>query len=210
MGATLDLGGRIELVSMDPNCSNITIALYEQSGAAGPEYVVHSYSRLSGVGERLAAIRRAMQNLAGLELRGEQLRFPCGAAHRLAMRRAFLEACKLASDAPASPRPITVTDKKLNAGVSVRSLGGGAYELIAEVPAEAAAARLESIVGGFRKLAEVETAAGAPLRFRFPCAQPHDALAGLLLPRALNVRAVLREQEMTAARGTLVAPSAQK
>ena len=45
---------------------------------------------------------------------------------------------------------------------------------------------------------------------QFVCAWPHDALMGLLLPRALNVRAVLREEEMAASRGTLVAPSAQK
>jgi hypothetical protein len=210
MGATLDLGRRIELLSMDPHCSNITIALYEQAGAGGPEYLVHSYSRLSGTGERLHAVRRAIENLAGLELQGDKLRFPCGAAHRLAMRRAFLEACKLASEAPATPRSLTVTDKKLNAGVSVRSLGAGVYELVSDASTEAAASRLESIVGGFRKLAEVETAADTPHRFRFACAQPHDALIGLLLPRALNVRAALREQEMAATRGTLVAPSAQK
>jgi len=44
----------------------------------------------------------------------------------------------------------------------------------------------------------------------FSCGQAHDALVGLLLVRALNVRAVLREQEMTASRGVLSAPSAQK
>jgi hypothetical protein len=44
----------------------------------------------------------------------------------------------------------------------------------------------------------------------FGCKQTHDSLVGLLLVRALNVRAVLREQEMTASRGVLSAPSAQK
>jgi len=44
----------------------------------------------------------------------------------------------------------------------------------------------------------------------FPCGRPHDELMGLLLPRALNARAALREEEMAASRGMLVAPSAQK
>jgi hypothetical protein len=44
----------------------------------------------------------------------------------------------------------------------------------------------------------------------FPCGHSHDALIGLLLPRALNVRAVLREEEAAVGRGNLVAPSQQK
>jgi hypothetical protein len=51
---------------------------------------------------------------------------------------------------------------------------------------------------------------GAPSQVKFGCGQTHDALIGLLLGRALNVRAVLREEEMSASRGTLAAPSAQQ
>jgi hypothetical protein len=35
-------------------------------------------------------------------------------------------------------------------------------------------------------------------------------MVGLLLPRVLNVRAILREEETTATRGMLLAPSQQK
>ena len=210
MGSTLELGRRIELVSMDPHCSDITIGLYEQAAGGGPEYVIHSYSGLPEAAARLDAIRRAMQILGGTELCEGRLRFSCGARHLLAMRRTFLEACKLAPAAVGVPRPLAVLDKKLDREVKVRSLGEGLYELAAEGPAESSASRLESITGGYRKLAEVESVPDAPHRFRFACGQPHDALVGLLLPRALNVRAILREQEMAASRGTLVAPSAQK
>ena len=44
----------------------------------------------------------------------------------------------------------------------------------------------------------------------FPCGLTHDALVGLLLPRALNVRAALREEETKATRGVLVSPGARE
>jgi hypothetical protein len=210
MGSTRELGGRIELVSMDPHCSNITIGLYEQSADGAPWYLVHSYSSLLTARARLDAVAEAMQVLGGLELRQGLLGFPCGAKHQLAMRRTFLEACKLPPETRVEARPLSVLDKKLDRTVSVKSLGDGLYELAAEGPAEASASRLDSIVGGYRKLAELEVIPGEPHRFRFACGQNHNALVGLLLPRALNVRAILREQEMAAGRGTLVAPSAQK
>jgi hypothetical protein len=209
MGATLDLGRRIELVSMDPHCSNITIGLYQPSGDTA-EYVIHSYSGLAAAGPRLDSIRHVIEILGGVEDRQGRLRFPCGAAHQLAMRRLFLEACKLAPAAAVDPRPLAVPDKKLDGTVTVRNLGEGVYELTADGPAEPVAARLEAIAAGFRKLAEVDIVPAEPHRFRFGCGQSHHALVGLLLPRALNVRAAFREHEMAAARGTLVAPSAQK
>jgi hypothetical protein len=49
-----------------------------------------------------------------------------------------------------------------------------------------------------------------PAQVAFACGQSHDALVGLLLVRALNVRAVLREEEVQATRGTLAAPSTQQ
>jgi len=210
MSATLDLGRRIELVSMDPHFSNITIGLYQCSTNAEPEYLVHSYSRLPGVRDRLNGLVRAMQVLAGMVLSGDRLRFPCGARHQLAARRTFLEACKLGSSAPAEPRPLEIIDKKLNHRVTVRSLGSGLYELAADAPPEVAGSRLESIAGGLNKLAELNFVPGQPHRVQFGCGHAHDALVGLLLPRALNVRAILREQEVAASRGVLVAPSAQK
>ena len=67
MGSTRELGGRIELVSMDPHCFNITIGLYEQSPNGTPQYLVHSYSNLPAARARLQAVAQAMQVLGGLE-----------------------------------------------------------------------------------------------------------------------------------------------
>lgn len=192
---TANIGSRIELVPMDPHCANITLALYRQQGAAGTEYLVHSYSRLPEAVARLEYVRQAMATLGGMQRHGDMLRYACGRPHYAATRRLFLEACKLGTGSPANPRPLTILDKK--SGKTITILG-------TQVDAEGDTARAESIVGGLKKLAELNDG------LEFPCGQPHRELIGLLLPRALNVRASLREEEAAATRGVLVAPSAQK
>ena len=208
MPATLDLGKRIELVSMDPACHNISLGLYEQLRM--PEYVVHSYSGRAGTAERLEFLRAAITVLAGAGSQDGHLRFACGAAHRAAIRRAFLEACKLPSNTVVQAKPLSVLDKKSSLAIFAASLGSGVYELRAEGPREQWATRVEAIAVGLKKLAEMEFVPGESHRLQFACGQPHDALVGLLLPRALNVRAAIREEETAASRGILVAPSAQK
>jgi hypothetical protein len=59
------------------------------------------------------------------------------------------------------------------------------------------------------KLAEMERWEESETGVRFACGSQHDAIMRLLLFRAMNARAVLRDQEMMASRGELVAPSAQ-
>lgn len=210
MAHTLDLGARIELVSMDSHCRDITIGLYEQHRDGLPDYLVHSYSGLGETRRRLDFLVHAMKILGGLDQVDGRLRFACGARHQLGVRRIFLEACKIATGAEVQPKPLTVRDRKLDRIITVTSLEPGLYEVTAEGPGDTSALRVDSITGGLKKLAEIEFVAGEPHRVKFKCDQPHDALMGLLLPRALNVRAVIREEEAAASRGMLVAPSAQK
>jgi hypothetical protein len=207
---TMNLGTRIELISMDPHFQDITIALYRQDHAGRPEYLVHSYSRLEGASQRIESIRRAMAVMGTLIHDGERLHFECGSAHQAAARRAFLETAKLAIQGDPSPRPLTVLDKKSGRNITATSLGGGRYQVSADGPEDGKAARIDGIVGGLVKLAEVELVEGCPGQLGFACGKPHDALIGLLLPRALNVRAILREEEAAGGRGLLVAPSQQK
>ena len=56
MSQTLDIGKRIELVSMDRHFHDISLGLYCLDGADGAEFLVHSYSRLAGVPERVAFV----------------------------------------------------------------------------------------------------------------------------------------------------------
>jgi hypothetical protein len=210
MSLTRNLGIRIELVSMDPHFHDITIALYRQEHEGRPEYLVHSYSGLEGASQRIESLRRSMAILGQLVQAGDRLHFSCASAHQAAVRRTFLETVKLPPDGAAAPKPLTVLDKKSGRNITAISLGGGRYQITADGPEDGKSARIDGLIGGLVKLAEVELIEGSPGQLAFPCGNSHDALVGLLLPRALNVRAILREEESAGGRGLLVAPSQQK
>ena len=205
-----ELGSRIELVSMDKHFHDITLGLYEQPSADGvPEYIVHSYAGYDGTADRIQFVMRAMQLIGGMEnTPGGRLRFACGGVHRAACKRLFIEACKLASDAAPAARPLAIHDKKSECDFSVTSLGGGVYRVAAESEAEDIGRRAKAIAGGLRKLGEMMDS-GRDDEASFECGAAHDALVGLLLVRAPNVRLVMREEDAAAAQGVLAAPSAQ-
>ncbi len=213
MGLTSDIGRRIELVPMDPFFHNIAIGLYLQRREQCVEFLAHTYSRREGAEQRMESIAKAMTILGGMEFVSgvpRLLRFPCGVDHKRACRRVFLEACKLDLKNPVTVRPLSILDKKSNRNITAISLGRGIYQLTADGAEQEKSNRIEAVVGGLIKLGEMQSTADNSDHVAFSCGQTHDALVGLLLIRALNVRAVLREQEMSATRGILVAPSAQK
>jgi hypothetical protein len=207
-----DIGTRVELLPMDARFHDISIALYRQDRADGPVGLVHTYSARPGAAERVAFVGRAMAVLGGLEPAdgpGVVLRFDCGTWHAAAARRAFLEACKAEPGERLEARPLEALDRKTGQRIIVEPLGAGTYRVLAEGVTEEAPSRASAAARGLAKLAELETGT-EPETVAFPCRQRHDALVGLLLPRALNVRAVLQEDEMKATRGVLVAPGAQE
>lgn len=211
MTQTLELGPRVELVSMDPHCNDITIALYSPGSADDPAYQVHTYSTIPGAAERIANIINTMQILGGIEQNEEGLmRFPCGHAHLLAARRLFLDSCKLDPATTIAPRPLQIFDKKADGTISITSLGAGLYEAHPEQGAIGVERRVTTIARGLIRLGELEEIDGHPNQLRFSCGQAHDDLIGMLLVRAPNVRAAMREAEEMASRGVLVAPSAQE
>ncbi len=211
MAQTLDLGSRVELVSMDPHFDDISIALYCPDGPGRPCYQAHTYSRRPGADERIAGVARAMQVLGGMEQTSAgSLSFSCGHAHRLAVKRLFLEACKLPPEQPIKPRPLHIFDKKAHATIAVASLGQGLYEAHTTEQVRGVERRVVTIARGLIRLGEMDEVADQPNQARFGCGFAHDALLGLLLIRAPNVRAAVREAEAMASRGVLSAPSAQE
>lgn len=212
MGQTLDIGTRVELVPMDPHFHDITISLYRQAREGGPAYLLHTYSRLEGADGRLQAAKKGMITLGGVEEDPERelLCFPCGTGHEFACRRLFLESCKADPKGPVDIRPLTTLDKKSGLDIRVVGLGDGAYQVTTDGDHEDKDRRISVIVNGLRKLGEMLGVEGSPDQVAFPCGTSHDALVGLLLIRAPNVRAIVREQEMAAARGILAAPSQQE
>ncbi len=211
MGKTVDIGRRLELVPMDSHFQDISIALYCQQQDKGPAFQVYTYSQHEGAQDRIAAVVNAMQILGGMELTADGLlHFPCWDEHELACKRVFLEACKLASNADVEPRPFKILDKKTRLDIIVLSHGDGLYQVTAEGEGKDKEKRASFIAGGLMKLGQMSEVKGRLDEVNFPCGQSHDALVGLLLVRAPNVRAVIREQDMAASRGVLSAPSQQR
>ena len=211
MTKTFDNGHRVELVPMDTHFHDISVALYQQMVDGQPQYRVHSYSSIADTARRLETVSASMRTLGGMESAAEELlRFPCGAEHLSGVRRLFLESCKVPPDAEAQQRPLRIFDKKSNIEVTASKLGKGGYRVAAATgdDQETADKRLRLIAGGLVKLGQL--IAIDDLEVAFECGQDHEALLGLLLVRAPNVRAAIREQERTSARGVLAAPSQQE
>ena len=217
MRRIIDIGRRIELIPIDPHFHDITIGLYRQQitdtnlGKDFPAFLVHTYSQISGATERIEEVIQSMQILGGMLKTPEGLLyFPCKDAHEAACRRVFLEACKLASNTQAEAHPLNILDKKSQLTITVDSTGSGIYRVTANGEGRGAARRISAIAGGLMKLGEMEAIeTDNKDTVGFACGQSHDALVGLLLIRAPNVRVVLRQEEMGAARGVLSAPSQQ-
>ena len=215
MGRLLELGERMELVSMDPHFHDISISLYRNAGegrASG--FLAHSYSAKEGTAGRLGYVMQAMAVLGGMGPapgQPDRLAFACGQEHRAAVKRLFLEACKRPTGTQVATLPMSIYDKKNDLTIGASGLGGGRYRLAASGgdANEKAAQRVDGVTRGLIKLAEMVASPQAG-EARFPCGHAHDALVGLLLGRALNVRAAMREAEAAAARGVLAAPSAQQ
>ena len=212
MQLMLDLGRRIQLQSMDAHCGNITIGLYEHLDEDGkPRFQLHSYGANPDTASRLEFLAEAMVKLGGMEAvpgREPRVRWPCRQRHAAAAKRVFVEVCKLSKPEQLVVRPTRLDDPKLPGVVAVTGDGAGRYTIAAE-SGTGDQARLKAICAGYLKLAEMERWDETETGVRFGCGHRHDALMGLLLYRALNARAALRETEMMASRGVLVAPSAQ-
>ncbi len=208
MGRTGNIGSRIELVSMDAHCQDISIGLYEQ-GNGMPAFLVHTYSGRNGAKDRIQFLARAMRVIGGLESdRDGLLRFPCGGRHVSAIRRVFLDGCKVAPRTDVRAHPLRIHDKRSGCDVTAVSTGSGEYELRIEGNPKSGPRRVTAIARGLARLGEMRTDEHRTDRVSFACGHPHDELVGLLLIRAPNVRAAMREAELMAARGVLSAPSA--
>jgi hypothetical protein len=212
MSKTLELGRRIELCSMDRHCHDISLGLYEQESDDGPRFLVHTYSALPDVSTRVDFLKSALERMGGLVFCNdapEYLRFDCGRVHTRALKRTFLDLCKLESGDALDPKPLTAYDKKADGELTARTLGGGAYEVVSEDDSEAGQKRAVAVAKGFAKLCEMDWSEAQPTRVSFACGSDHDRLIGVLMFRAQNVRAAMKDEDFAAARGVLAAPSQQ-
>lgn len=213
MGRTRNLGWRIELLPMDKFCHDISLGLYRQIVDGVPRYLVHTYSSAEGARERIGFITRALLIMAGMEEVPDApgwVRFACSGTHERALRRGFLDLCKLETGAPLEPKPLSVFDKKAECELVIKGLGQGIYAILTAQETPKGRDRATALARGFEKVCEMQGVDGAEIRVGFACRESHDSLMGLLAFRAQNVRASMREEEAAASRGILAAPSQQK
>ena len=204
MGQTRYIGKRIELVSMDPHFHDISIGLYMQEADGQPVFLLHTYSQKAGAEKRIAFLVSTMKTLGGLESTDAGLLyFTCGDAHEQAMKRIFLDSCKVSPASEVTSHGLQIYDKKAGCDIGATHTGNGVYQVAAVDPAQDCERRIVAIARGLLKLAKLEEVAECHDKVAFACGQAHDALIGLLLIRAPNVRAAMREAEMMASRGTL-------
>ena len=131
-----DLGQRVELVSMDPSCHDISVGLYRKETEDGPVAVVHSYSTKPGAAERVAFIGAALIALGGLELvdgDGDRaLRVPCRHWHNAALKRLFLDCFRVDPATQLEPKPLAAPDTRSEQMITLVPLGNGVYRVDSE------------------------------------------------------------------------------
>jgi hypothetical protein len=212
MRVRTDLGRRSELVSIDPSFHDVSIGLYRKETDDGPVAVVHSYSSKKGIGGRIAFITDALATLGGLEhveSGGDAaVRTPCRSWHNAALRRLFLDCFRVDPALPLVPKPLVAPDTRSEQLIRVEPLGAGRYRVEAEEVPAGEDSRAPAIARALVRLAELEEVDETTVAF--PCGHDHHELVGVMLVRAQNLRAALREEELTAGRGVLSAPSAQE
>ena len=212
MGQTLELGRRVELLSMDPHCHDISLGLYRQENGDKSVYLVHTYNAHADAKSRVEAIQSGLVEMAGMVLTGDNsefLAFPCGQRHEKAVRRTFLEVCKHPSSEIGDSLPLVRRDKKAECELTIQLEGAGTYRVTAPEDAEMGARRCQAVARGFSKLCEMLVDESDASRVSFDCGCNHDQLMGSLFFRAQNVRSALKDDELSAARGTLAAPGNQ-
>jgi len=215
MARILDLGARVELTAIYPHFHDISIGLYKHTNEGGQvQFQVHSYSARPGVDNCLRHVAASMVLLGGMEAaggNGHTVRFGCGGSHVKACRRVFIEACKVPPGEALQAKPLEIFDKKTERKITLEKLSDKeAFRVTADGVEDGKARRIAAVAGGLVKLADLSHVEGEDSLVLFPCSGGHDSLVGLLLVRALNVRAAMREQDGAAGRGVLAAPSAQQ
>lgn len=212
MGQTLELGRRVELLSMDPHCHDISLGLYRQETGGKCGYLIHTYNTHPDAKPRVEAIRKGLVEMAGMVVTGEQselVAFPCGARHEKAVRRTFLEVCKNPNSEIGDSLPLVRPDKKAACELTIRLEGAGTYRMTAPDGAEMGPRRCQAVARGFAKLCEMVVDESDPVIVSFDCGCDHDELMGSLFFRAQNVRSAMKDDELSAARGTMAVPGNQ-
>lgn len=188
------LGNCIELISMDPHFSDISVGLFVKDRTL----TVWSYSTIPGTDVRIEKIRDRCIALGDLEpVPGttNQALVPAGDILIQPMKFMFREAVeKDPGQLPSGPMEAPDNKSTLIFTVEGKEQDGAyVYTVTARGESARPESRVRATVGGFMRYGGCERV--TPDSFRFPDGQRHDGFVRLLLPYARNVSAVERMLE---------------
>lgn len=198
-----EIGTCLELVPMDPHFKSISVGLYYKDGVC----TIWSFSRASGIEERLRQIRDQMVRLGGvrpMEGSNNQFVFPCGVVHMRPVKFLLTQAVTKATDFAHPSGSMTIKDSKSNLMLTTTGTSGDEgyqYHVSGEGDVKNPALRLRMVVAGFMRYGEMEKVGDTEVAFS--CGWQHDELVRLLLPYSRNISAVESMLEAEAIRGQM-------
>ena len=198
-----EIGSCLELVPMDPHFKNVSVGLYYKGGVC----TVWSFSRASGIENRLREIRDQMVRLGGVrpvDGSHNQFFFPCGIIHMRPVKFLLTQAVTKSPHFTHTEGPMTIKDSKSDLILTVTGQNRPdcyVYQVSGEGEVKNPALRLRMVVAGFMRYGEMEKVGDTEVAF--PCGWRHDELVRLLLPYSRNISAVESMLEAEAVRGQM-------
>jgi len=195
-------GNCVELVPLDPNFHDITVALYEKDGVS----TVWTFSQQPGVEDRIRQIRDQLVNLGGMEPVEDthnQVRFPCYQQHSRPTKFLMMQAVEKNPDYSMPEGKVSVKDRRSDLMLSFdvsEVEGHWTYRVTAEGNANNISQRLRAVTSGFVRYGEMNKLEDG---VSFPCGYRHDQLAVLILPYARNVSGVEDMLDTASLRGQM-------
>ena len=181
------IGSCSELISIDPYFKDISVGLYEKNGI----YTVWSFSKVSGVSNRISEIRDQLVNLGGMVPvpdTNNQVKFPNGELYDRPVK--FL--IKLAVEKPADYKhpdgPIRIKDLRSPLTLIINSHdenGKSIYEVTTEGEFKNPELRKRATVQGFIRYGEMEKIDNTKVMFNG--GYRRDELIRIILPYARNI-----------------------
>ncbi|MBM03615.1 MAG: hypothetical protein CL766_02365 [Chloroflexi bacterium] len=195
-----DLGRCIELISIDPNFNNISIGLYEKNGI----YTVWSFSKVTGIKERIEEVRNQLINLGGMEsISGtyNKAKYPNNQVFERPMKFLIKQAVEKPANYRHSTGPIKIKDLRSPLEITItpkQANSSNIYEVSASLPATEKNSgdsvsgvhtkpeiRINAIIRGLIKYGNMERVDNTSVKFSN--GEKLDNLVRLILPYARNI-----------------------
>ena len=195
-----DLGRCIELISIDPNFNNISIGLYEKNGI----YTVWSFSKVTGIKERIEEVRNQLINLGGMEsISGtyNKAKYPNNQVFERPMKFLIKQAVEKPANYRHSTGPIKIKDLRSPLEITItpkQANSSNIYEVSVSLPATEKNSgdsvsgvhtkpeiRINAIIRGLIKYGNMERVDNTSVKFSN--GEKLDNLVRLILPYARNI-----------------------